>query len=119
MELPLARICNRNKIVVSLTNPLVNLEDQMHWKEWRTLTGIRTKEVAKASFLQSEVRRREREGDEQYEQEWINRSIVHTREDIVLVASRLEGIHVASNQVVRRLNAVVVIGIVFLGIYLL
>ena len=50
--------------------------------------------------------------------EGVRKEKSHTREDTVLMVSHLEGIHLAGNQIVRRLN-VVVIGIVFLVIYLL
>ena len=91
--------------------------DNWDFKTWHRLMGGE-KAVAAASWLQTRVKTEEREmlqdGLDRYEKEEINQAIVHTREDVVLLVSYLMTTAVASNRIVRRLNVLIGIAVIFL-----
>jgi hypothetical protein len=86
-------------------------------KEWHEWVGGK-KESAAASLLQNQVKAGERDqlqdGLDAYEKEEINQAIVHTRQDIVLLVSYLTTTAIASNRIVRRLNVLIGIAVIFL-----
>ena len=82
------------------------------YREWNKDV---TREEALAGFLQSEVRAEEMKMDITYDRDMVNRSIVHTREDVVLLVRHLMGVHIAANRISRLLTMLVWTGIPILA----
>lgn len=81
------------------------------YMEGLKFTGVKGAE-AEAMILQYSVRESEREQRDMginYSEEHVNQSIVHAREDMVLLISHLTTLNKTNNKIVNRLNFLIII----------